>query len=91
MNGLVIKPKKDSSSSIAYLRKKKVLKSEPPKFVEEETKAEDGYDGYYDDVVPADTGKPREGIDWILMKKIGLAGVAVVVTICLCVTVMYLL
>lgn len=55
------------------------------------TKAEDGYDGYYDDIVPTDTGKPREGIDWVLMKKIGLIGAAVVIIICLCIAAMYLL
>ena len=76
--------KKDSGSS-THLKKKKPKNSnlDPPKPSEEEAKAEDGYDGYYDDIVPTDTGKPREGVDWVLMKKIGLIGAAVVVIICL--------
>lgn len=84
--------KKDSGSS-THLKKKKPKNSnpEPPKPSEEEIKAEDGYDGYYDDIVPTDTGKPREGVDWVLMKKIGLIGAAVVVIICLCIAAMYLL
>ena len=75
------------------LSKKKPKNSnlDPPKPSEEEAKAEDGYDGYYDDIVPTDTGKPREGVDWVLMKKIGLIGAAVVVIICLCIAAMYLL
>lgn len=84
--------KKDSGSS-THLKKKKPKNSnlDPPKPSEEEAKAEDGYDGYYDDIVPTDTGKPREGVDWVLMKKIGLIGAAVVVIIYLCIAAMYLL
>ena len=85
--------KKKGSGSSTHLKKKKPKNSnlDPPKPSEEEAKAEDGYDGYYDDIVPTDTGKPREGVDWVLMKKIGLIGAAVVVIICLCIAAMYLL
>ena len=81
------------SDTPPHLKKKKPKNSnpEPPEPSEEVTKAEDGYDGYYDDIVPTDTGKPREGIDWVLMKKIGLIGAAVVIIICLCIAAMYLL
>lgn len=83
--------KKDSEGS-RHLKKKKpkISTPKPPKSAEE-IKAEDGYDGYYDDIVPTDTGKTREGIDWVLMKKVGLVGAAVVVIIGLCVAAMYLL
>ena len=85
--------KKKGSDPPPHLKKKKPKNSnpEPPEPSEEVTKAEDGYDGYYDDIVPTDTGKPREGVDWVLMKKIGLIGAAVVVIICLCIAAMYLL
>ena len=85
--------KKKGSDTPPHLKKKKPKNSnpEPPEPSEEVTKAEDGYDGYYDDIVPTDTGKPREGIDWVLMKKIGLIGAAVVIIICLCIAAMYLL
>lgn len=85
--------KKKGSDTPPHLKKKKLKNSnpEPPEPSEEVTKAEDGYDGYYDDIVPTDTGKPREGIDWVLMKKIGLIGAAVVIIICLCIAAMYLL
>lgn len=72
-------------------KKRQNTNPEPPEPAEEETKTADGYDGYYDDIVPADTGKPREGVDWVLMKKIGLIGAVVVVIIALCVAAMYLL
>lgn len=85
--------KKKGSGTAPHLKKKKPKNSnpDPPESSEEEIKAEDGYDGYYDDIVPTDTGKPREGVDWVLMKKIGLIGAAVVVIICLCIAAMYLL
>lgn len=85
--------KDKDSGSTTHLKKKKAknLNPELPKPAEAETKAEDGYDGYYDDIVPTDTGKPREGVDWVLMKKIGLVGAAVLVIICLCIAAMYLL
>ena len=85
--------KEPSKPAKKNLKKKKPKNSnlDPPKPSEEEAKAEDGYDGYYDDIVPTDTGKPREGVDWVLMKKIGLIGAAVVVIICLCIAAMYLL
>ena len=90
---MCIRDRKKDSGSSTHLKKKKPKNSnlDPPKPSEEEAKAEDGYDGYYDDIVPTDTGKPREGVDWVLMKKIGLIGAAVVVIICLCIAAMYLL
>ena len=42
------------------------------------------YDGYYDDVLPTDTGEYRQGLDTRTMKNIAvlLAAMLVVVTIC---------
>lgn len=87
------KTDKRKAGNTAQLKQKK-LKASETELVEpdkERKKSDDGYDGYYDDIVPTDTGKLREGVDWVLMKKIGLVGVIVVVIICLCIAAMYLL
>lgn len=48
------------------------------------SKSADGYDGYYDDVLPSDEGRQQAGIDKELLKKIVLlvAGVLVISGIC---------
>ena len=45
----------------------------------------DGYDGYYDDVLPSDIDREREGIDVGLLKKVGIiaGGVALIIILCL--------
>lgn len=50
-----------------------------------------GYDGYYDDVIPDDHGNIRSGVDKQLIKKIVVLGVSVVLIICACVAIMYIL
>ena len=50
-----------------------------------------GYDGYYDDVVPDDYGDIRSGVDKQLIKKVVVLGVSVVLIICACVAIMYIL
>lgn len=52
---------------------------------------DDGYDGYYDDVLPADAGRLNEGIDMELVKKICAVTGAMLLIITLCVVAMYLL
>ncbi len=51
----------------------------------------DGYDGYYDDVLPPDVGRAREGLDKELVKKIIALSVGVVFIIAMCVVMMYVL
>lgn len=52
---------------------------------------EDGYDGYYDDVLPSDLGRTKEGVDKELIKKIvAVAGIMLLI-VGLCVLAMYLL
>ena len=51
----------------------------------------DDYDGYYDDILPADEGHDSEGLDGELVKKIVLLFVAVFFIIGLCVALMYVL
>lgn len=52
---------------------------------------DDGYDGYYDDVLPSDTGKLKEGVDVALIKKISAVAGVMLLIIILCVIAMYLL
>ena len=51
----------------------------------------DGYDGYYDDVLPSDTGKLGEEIDTGLIKKVAVVIGAMLLIIVLCVVAMSLL
>lgn len=59
----------------------------PPKEVQEDF----GYDGYYDDIVPADIDREREGIDKELLKRIAIIVGAVLIIISLCIAALYLL
>ncbi len=79
---------KTQPEEVKKKRKKK------PKSTSEEVKPEpvdDGYDGYYDDVLPPDLDRVKEGLDKELIKKIVALGVAVALIIGLCVAMMYLL
>lgn len=50
-----------------------------------------GYDGYYDDIIPADEGHFSEGIDQNLVKNIVVLVSVVLLIVLLCVMGMYLL
>lgn len=52
---------------------------------------EDGYDGYYDDVLPSDIGRQREGLDKELIKKVAIIAGVMLLIVGLCVVAMYLL
>ena len=71
-------------------RKKKETKKKPAPSIEE-LPADDGYDGYYDDVQPPDLDRVKEGLDKELIKKIVALSVGVVFIIALCVVMMYVL
>lgn len=63
-----------------------------PEATEEKTPAmDDDYDGYYDDVLPMDAGRQREGIDRSIVKKIAILIGVLVIVIGVCVALMYLL
>lgn len=53
--------------------------------------SEDDYDGYYDDILPADEGRFSEGIDRGLVKKVVLIIGMVLLIVGACVMMMYLL
>ena len=52
---------------------------------------DDGYDGYYDDVLPSDDGEIRQGLDKNMMKRIAGLLAGVLVAIIACVALMYLI
>lgn len=88
---LVTPPEKETPPK---KKKRKKRKKDLPKKVVvpvEETSVDDGYDGYYDDVLPPDLDREREGLDKELIKKIVALGVGVVFIIAMCVVMMYVL
>lgn len=53
--------------------------------------ADDGYDGYYDDVLPPDIDRVQEGIDTELIKKVAAVIICVILVISMCVAMLYVL
>lgn len=73
-------------------RKRKAVQSASPGMAAAEVSPQDeGYDGYYDDILPSDNGGSREGIDKTLVKKIVLLLGIVLLVIGACVAMMYLI
>ena len=72
-------------------RGRKVSKPAQKAFVKETEKVNDDYDGYYDDILPADEGRQLEGIDQSIVKNIAILISCLVVVIGICVALMYLL
>ncbi len=56
-----------------------------------ETGPKDDYDGYYDDILPADEGRFSEGMDKNLIKKVIVIIGVVLLIVALCVGMMYVL
>jgi len=52
---------------------------------------DDGYDGYYDDIRPEDENEVRQGIDKDIMKRIAGIIASVMIIICCCIGIMYLI
>ena len=50
---------------------------------------DDGYDGYYDDVLPPDVDRVKDGLDKDLVKQIVVLGVCVTLVIAMCVLLLY--
>lgn len=73
-------------------RKRKSAQSASPEMEATKSSTQDeGYDGYYDDILPSDDGGSRDGIDKGLVKKIVLLLGIVLLVIGACVAMMYLL
>lgn len=81
------------------LKKKTKLKKEkdtqkkkrPRNSDEQEPPVDDGYDGYYDDVLPEDYNTEIRTMDKQLLKKVIALGVGAVMIISACVAIMYML
>lgn len=73
-------------------RKRKAVQPAPAEAAASEVPSQDeGYDGYYDDILPSDNGGSGEGIDKALVKKIVLLLGIVLLVIGACVAMMYLI
>lgn len=83
---------KMEEKQIKPLESSKSPKQQPePLTVTESLGQEDDYDGYYDDILPADEGRFSEGIERGLVKKIVLIIGMVLLIVGACVMMMYLL
>ena len=73
--------------------KKDVKKKKPEKEIPEVMgeAVDDGYDGYYNDVLPPDTDRVKDGLDKELVKKIVALCIGVTVIILMCVALLYIL
>ena len=78
--------------------RKKKTKTKVPKDVTEQSEpvetpevVEDGYDGYYDDILPVDDSVERQGLDKQTVKNLIIIIVGVIVAISICVVAMYLM
>ena len=73
--------------------KKDVKKKKPEKEIPEVMgeAVDDGYDGYYNDVLPPDTDRVKDGLDKELVKKIVALCIGVTVVILMCVALLYIL
>ena len=74
-------------------RKKDTTKNKVPKEIPEVMgeAVDDGYDGYYNDVLPPDTDRVKDGLDKELVKKIVALCIGVTVIILMCVALLYIL
>lgn len=82
------KGKTEPSKTIKMKKKNPTKKSVG---IETETVADEGYDGYYDDIRPIDEGHEREGLDRELIKKIAIIIGVLFIVIAACVALMYVL
>lgn len=94
---------KEQSNKVAKKQKRKKEKKEKHKKDAKKKKPEkeipevmgeavdDGYDGYYNDVLPPDTDRVKDGLDKELVKKIVALCIGVTVIILMCVALLYIL
>lgn len=94
---------KEQSKKVAKKQKRKKEKKEKHKKDTKKKKAakeipevmgeavDDGYDGYYNDVLPPDTDRVKDGLDKELVKKIVALCIGVTVVILMCVALLYIL
>ena len=83
------KRKKEKKEKHKKDLKKKKPEKEIPEVMGEAV--DDGYDGYYNDVLPPDTDRVKDGLDKELVKKIVALCIGVTVIILMCVALLYVL
>lgn len=85
------KKKKDAKRKEKAGKKKPVKKKEAkiPEVMGEPV--DDGYDGYYNDVLPPDQDRIHEGLDKELIKNIVVLGIGFSVIVGLCIALLYVL
>ena len=83
------KRKKEKKEKHKKDTKKKKAAKEIPEVMGEAV--DDGYDGYYNDVLPPDTDRVKDGLDKELIKKIIALCIGVTVIILMCVALLYVL
>ena len=83
------KRKKEKKEKHKKDTKKKKAAKEIPEVMGEAV--DDGYDGYYNDVLPPDTDRVKDGLDKELVKKIVALCIGVAVVILMCVALLYIL
>ena len=83
------KRKKEKKEKHKKDTKKKKVAKEIPEVMGEAV--DDGYDGYYNDVLPPDTDRVKDGLDKELVKKIVALCIGVTVIILMCVALLYIL
>ena len=83
------KRKKEKNEKHKKDAKKKKPEKEIPEVMGEAV--DDGYDGYYNDVLPPDTDRVKDGLDKELVKKIVALCIGVTVVILMCVALLYIL
>ena len=83
------KRKKEKKEKHKKDAKKKTPEKEIPEVMGEAV--DDGYDGYYNDVLPPDIDRVKDGLDKELVKKIVALCIGVTVIILMCVAFLYIL
>ena len=83
------KRKKEKEEKHKKDTKKKKPEKEIPEVMGEAV--DDGYDGYYNDILPPDTDRVKDGLDKELVKKIVALCIGVTVIILMCVALLYIL
>ena len=84
--------KKKSAKKKEKTSKKKPVKKKETKIPEVMGEpVDDGYDGYYNDVLPPDKDRISEGLDKELVKNIVVLGIGFTVIVGLCVALLYVL
>lgn len=81
--------KKSKKEKPAKQKKNKKEKKAPKEIIDEPV--DDGYDGYYNDVLPPDLDRVKEGLDKELVKKVVAVAVGVIFIISMCVVMLYVL